>query len=117
MDLGINFTQPWGLLALALVPLAWLIGRHSVAALPRGRRRASHVVRSLLIGLLALALAGMQIIQAVDTLSVVFLLDRSDSISPAQQTAGAEFVRQAIAGMTDKDRAGVIAFGADALVE
>src|SRR5439155_26514548 len=107
----------WGLLALALVPLAWWIGRHSVAALPRARRRVSHVVRAVLITLLVLALAGLQWVQAVDTLSVVFLLDRSDSVGPAQQAASAAFVRQAIAGMSERDRAGVIAFGADALVE
>src|SRR5690349_14486913 len=99
MDFGINFTQPWGLLALVLVPLAWQIGRRSIAALPRARRRLSQGVRGVLIVLLVLALAGTQVIRAVDTLAVVFLLDRSDSVRPAQRAAVEEFVRRAVAGM------------------
>src|SRR4051794_5795495 len=117
MDLGINFTQPWGLLALVLVPLAWTIGRRSITAMPRARRRLSHGVRSALIALLVLALAGTQVVRAVDTLAVVFLLDRSDSVRPAQQAAAADFVRRAVEGMSERDRAGVVAFGADALVD
>jgi Mg-chelatase subunit ChlD len=117
MDLGINFTQPWGLLALVLVPLAWQIGRRSIAALPRARRRLSHGVRSALIVLLVLALAGTQVVRAVDTLAVVFLLDRSDSVRPAQRAAAEDFVRRAVEGMSERDRAGVVVFGADALVD
>ncbi|HUP28081.1 MAG TPA: VWA domain-containing protein [Chloroflexia bacterium] len=47
----------------------------------------------------------------------MFLLDRSDSISPQAREQAAQYVRDSIAGMGSKDAAGVIVFGSDALVD
>jgi hypothetical protein len=81
--MGISFTQPLGLLLLALIPLTVLLARDSLAALPRARRRFSLGLRVVLLTLLVLAVAGTQVVQSVDNLAVVFLLDRSDSVPRA----------------------------------
>jgi uncharacterized membrane protein len=74
-------------------------------------------LRVLMVLLLALALAGTQLVQANDSLAVVFLVDTSDSISPEQAQQAEDFVRAAIETMGTDDQASVILFGSNALVE
>ncbi|HST04396.1 MAG TPA: VWA domain-containing protein, partial [Chloroflexia bacterium] len=81
------------------------------------RRRVSLALRILLITLLVLAVAGLGVARAADRLSVVFLVDRSDSVSATARAAQADYVQSAIADMKEGDSAGVVAFGADALVD
>jgi uncharacterized membrane protein len=87
---------------------------------PAGRRGAtvaSLVLRLLIVTLLVLSVAGAQWTRAGDDLSVIFLVDASDSMSPEQAAAAGQFVRQAVAAAGADDRAGVILFGRNALVE
>lgn len=115
---GVSFARPEVLLLLLLlVPLAIYLSRTSMALLRRATRRFSLGLRIVIIVLLVLALAGLEIVRATDRLSVVFLLDRSDSIAEAQQARQADYVRAALKEMGESDAAGVIAFGAEALVD
>jgi Mg-chelatase subunit ChlD len=116
--IGLDFSRPLALLLLVvLVPATIYLSRTSMALLRPRRRRLSLSLRILLITLLVLALAGTGIARASDNLSVVFLVDRSDSISAAQRAAQASYLRSAISSMPQGDTAGVVAFGADALVD
>src|SRR5690242_505662 len=115
---GLSFARPEALLLLAvLLPLAVYLSRTSLALLRRGRRRISLALRLLIIVLLVLTLSGVSIVSASNHLSVVFLLDRSDSVSGTQQGAAQNYVRSAISAMGTDDSAGVVMFGADALVD
>ncbi|MFW6182402.1 MAG: VWA domain-containing protein [Chloroflexota bacterium] len=110
-----TFSTPLALLLLLSLPyVVWL-------ALPRRRRQtrqwASLLLRLLIITLLVLSLAGIQIVRAADELSVVFLLDASDSISNEQRDAAEAYVREAMAAMGPDDQAAVVVFGANALVD
>lgn len=67
--------------------------------------------------LLILSLAGSQLVRAADELAVVFLVDASDSISPAQAETAETYIRTALETMTPNDQAAVILFGSNALVE
>ena len=67
--------------------------------------------------LLILSLAGSQLVRAADELAVVFLVDASDSISPAQAETAETYIRTALETMTPSDQAAVILFGSNALVE
>src|SRR3954454_13550182 len=117
-DTGILFSRPCALLLLLLlVPLAIYLSRTSMALLRRNRRRFSLALRTVIIALLVLALAGTEIVRASEQLSVVFLLDRSDSISLDAQARQAQYVRDALKQMGQADAAGVVAFGADVLVD
>lgn len=111
-----TFTTPWALLLLALWPwFAWL-GRPGRGA-GRGRRQAALVLRLVIVLCLTLALAGARLARRADELAVVFLVDASDSINPAQAAQAEAFVRQAVARLRPPDQAAVVVFGADALVE
>lgn len=111
-----SFTNPLALLLLLLLPALAVIGWPRLAY-RRRRDAASLLLRLLIATLLVLALAGAQVHRAADRLAVVFLIDVSDSVPPAQQSAAVEYVRQAAAAMGADDQAAVIVFGADALVE
>jgi Mg-chelatase subunit ChlD len=111
-----SFATPVFLVLLLALPLIVWLGRPS-----RGPRRVreslSLGLRLLIALLLVLGLAGLELRRASKELSVVFLVDHSDSMSPAARRAALSYVRQAIANMGPDDRSGVIVFGAEAVVE
>ena len=112
-----QFSAPQvALVLLFLLPIIWIIGwpRH---AFRRRRDISSMVLRSLIIVLLALALAGMQSVQAVDRLAVVFLVDASDSMGPAAEDGQLEFLREAIAAKPADDTWAAVLFGDNAVPE
>jgi uncharacterized membrane protein len=114
----LSFTNPWALLLLGLIPVIVWVGRPRHQAVRGSRRDWVGVgLRSVILLLLVLALAGIQWVQANDSLAVIFLVDASDSISPEQAAQAEEVVRTAVAALGPDDQAGVILFGANALVE
>ena len=112
-----SFTTPAALLLLLLLPLvAWFVRSRP----PGGRPLSGRVglaLRLLILTLLILSLAGARLVRAVDDLAVVFLVDVSDSMGTENTAAAEQFVRDAVAQMGPNDRAGVILFGGNALVE
>jgi uncharacterized membrane protein len=74
-------------------------------------------LRSFLLLLLILAISGFQINLKTDVLTTIFLLDVSDSIPVKHQEQAENIIRLAIQDMPPSDRAAVILFGKDALVE
>jgi Mg-chelatase subunit ChlD len=101
------------LLVVPLLALTLLAPRR----LPAARFWASLVLRLLLFVLLVGALAGTQIVRGVDELTTVFLVDSSDSVSPEDRTRAEAFIQSALATMRENDRAAIVAFGDNALVE
>ncbi|MBP6015159.1 MAG: VWA domain-containing protein [Candidatus Promineofilum sp.] len=112
-----SFTTPVALLLLLLLPLmAWLVWpRRPGARLLSGR--LGLILRLLIVALVVLSLAGAQLVRAVDDLAVVFLVDVSDSMGDDNIAAAEQFVRAAVAQMSPDDRAAIILFGSNALVE
>lgn len=122
-----SFSTPQALVLLVVLPLiVWLVWR------PRRTRRgeprpgrparplsgwAGLLLRLSIVGLVVLSLAGAQLVRAVNDLAVIFLVDASDSMSRESLAAAEQFVREATATMSPDDRAGVILFGGNALVE
>jgi len=110
------FTQPLFLLLLIALPyFAWL-GR-PVGRLGRGRAWAALVLRCLIALLIVLSLAGAQSVHGGDELAVVFLVDVSDSVPEPERERALAFVEESLAAMAPDDRAALVLFGADALVE
>jgi Mg-chelatase subunit ChlD len=115
---GFSFARPEALLILLmLVPLTIYLSRTSIAFLRPRSRRLSLALRIAIVTLLVTALAGAAVVRAADKFSVVFLLDHSDSVPAAAQSAQAAYVRTAISAMKENDSAGVVVFGANALVD
>ncbi len=111
-----TFTTPFALVLLICIPvlLYWGWPRQ---AYRRARDISSLILRSIITLFLVLSLAGAQVIQAADKLTVIFLMDVSDSMGQQAQADGLTYVRQAISTMRPDDQAGIVLFGGKALVE
>jgi Ca-activated chloride channel family protein len=118
MSLPFGFTDPawlWLLVpAVAIVAIGWLAASRT---LPRGRRIGSLVIRLVLVTCLILTLAGMRLALPSDRLSVVFLLDASASMLDATRDELVEWARASVRDKPEGDAAGVVVFGANALVD
>ena len=116
--MGAAFDSPLFLVLLPVL-LAFVILLHldSRRRMGAARRRAALLVRALLLACLVAAIAGLQLVLAVDRLSVVFVVDLSDSVGTAGREEAIAFVRQSLAQMPKSDLAGIVAFGRDSLVE
>ncbi len=118
MSLPLAFSDPiwlWLIVpAVLLVAVGWLGASRT---LPRGRRIASLVIRLTLVSALVLALAGTRLALPSDRLSVVYLLDASASMLDATSDELVEWARASVRQKPEGDTAGVVVFGANALVD
>lgn len=112
-----SFGNPWALLLLAPAPLFFLVSRKQLIHLSALRRGVAIALRLTIFVLLVLALADARWLRSADDLSVVFLLDHSDSMGNASKEAAQTFIREALAEKLPDDTAGIIVFGANAVVE
>src|SRR5216684_6264990 len=113
--------QPWWLLGLGLVPVIVALSFRSLAGLGPVRRWVAIGLRCLGVILLVLALAEVRIRHENETVTVLFLVDRSLSIpeewDPATKTDQEferikKFISDAVISRTEpRDKAGVIVFG------
>jgi Mg-chelatase subunit ChlD len=117
----ITFIYPLALWLLLLLPLLWLFTlgtrRNDYTRLGRRRFWALLGLRSLALVALVLALAGAQLVRPVSDLTVVFLIDGSDSVAPAQREQALTYVNEAVSAGDSNDQAAVVVFGQNALVE
>ncbi len=111
-----KFTSPLFLLLLLLIPVFAWMGWPS-AGPARRRELLALILRLGIVLCLTLSLAGLEIVRSGDDLAVVFLIDVSDSMSPQAVAVETDYVRAALASMQPDDRAAIVLFGADALVE
>ncbi|HEX9374414.1 MAG TPA: FixH family protein, partial [Roseiflexaceae bacterium] len=103
-------------LLLLLVPL-WALALAVPRRLSPARFWGSLLLRTVLIAVLVMALAGARLVRGVDDLTTVFLIDSSDSVSPSARGQAEAFVQEALKTMRQNDRAAVVVFGENALVE
>jgi uncharacterized membrane protein len=118
MSFHFHAAHPYCLLLLppALAWTFWLAWKTDVQV-GAWRRWTALAIRSLIVTMLVLALAGLQWLRLVEGMNIFYLLDRSDSIPSAQQDAAREYVNQSSAGKKLVDKAGVIVFGSEASIE
>lgn len=114
--MSVTFASPWWLLGLVAVPAIWMLGMGLQGRL--GRRRALWVtaLRCVAIALLVVAMAGPSLITGGRGVDVAFIVDGSDSMGGVQDAAQ-DWIRAAVAGRGDSDRAAVARFGLDAQIE
>jgi len=111
LALALPFTveQPAWLWLCLLVPLFVVATMRSLAGLDPLRRWAAIAIRSALIILLALVLAGIEYVRRSEDQTVIFVLDRSYSVQSAEGEEES-FIREAAKTMKPSDRLGVIDF-------
>ncbi|HUR16927.1 MAG TPA: VWA domain-containing protein, partial [Candidatus Limnocylindrales bacterium] len=118
MNLPFTIARPELLLlgiALLVITLGLsLAARHHLA---KSRRRLSLVLRAVILSCLALALAGLAIVWPVDRLTTVFVVDMSDSVGQQGRESSLAYLRDSLALRPEGDKAAIVAFGTEALVE
>jgi uncharacterized membrane protein/secreted protein with Ig-like and vWFA domain len=75
-----RFVSPWWLIALVLAPLVYVIGRKSLSGLGPVRRWVAIGARTLVVVLIALALAEPRVQRPSENMAVIFVVDRSASV-------------------------------------
>ena len=116
--MSLAFDRP---LVLALAPLCaglvYAMWRSSRVYMPPRRRRASLVLRVLIVTLLVAALAEPRVRLPANDLAVALLLDRSDSVVPSVQTDEERWLSEALSSKAQQDQAAVISFGGEPVVD
>ena len=97
----IAFDSPWYLALLAVLPILWVFSLRSLAGLGRLRRFAAIAIRTLVLTLFVLGLAEFQLEATSDRLTVIYLVDQSQSISNQQSDLMLDYVN---AGIKTRDR-------------
>lgn len=123
MLVGVEFDNPWWLLALPVLAAFLIVGRWPwwVAARSAGRK-AMHLegrrlaLRLIWVTIVVLALAGLTITRPLDRQATVFVLDVSASVASLRDQAEA-VARSAAERLPGGDRLGVVAVAAGAKVE
>jgi uncharacterized membrane protein len=83
----------------------------------RGRKRFALVLRSLVVLLLLLAIAGWQAVRPNRGVTTIFLLDISDSVPEEGRRMGERYIRDSLKAAGTEDKSGLIVFGRDALID
>ena len=114
-----RFTSPLYLLLLLLLPLTVYLGWHGEKYRDPAHRREliSLILRLAILLCLIFAIAGLEIVQSGNNLAVVFLVDVSDSMPQQAIDSEVNYIREALKSISADDKAAIILFGADALVE
>ena len=108
----------WPFVLLIFIAPVVYLARHSLTGLSPWRSWAALLLRIILLLLLIGALADIQIVRKSKALSVLFLLDASESVPAKVQEHAVDFIRTAIAKMDGRhDRAGLLVFAGDASFE
>ena len=124
-NVKIAFDQPWWLLLLLLVPVLWIFSFRSLSGLGPYRRIFALLFRTVVFTLLVLALAGVQLQKISDRVTVIYLLDQSESIPKLTREAMLDYVMKDVKAhrrtgdlrSATEDKAGVIIFGREATIE
>ncbi len=111
-----QISSPLFFLLLGIIPILLIINRYTRIEAARWREVGILLLRLGAVLCLILALVGLQQKDQENILSVVFLLDVSDSIPTAQQKAGIEQINTALAALKPTDLFSVILFAGGAAV-
>ena len=115
--MGLEFVFPWALLLLPIAVGVTLWIERKYRKFRRSlKNRVTLALRLLLITLLVLAIAGPSILLPSGANVTWILLDVSDSTASAQGEAQ-QRLAQAMGQIPQGEQVGVIAFGANAMVE
>ncbi|WP_202617385.1 VWA domain-containing protein [Roseimaritima sediminicola] len=120
LNFRLGFEHPVYLWLLLVLPVLWWTGYRSLAALGPLRRSLALLLRTAVLTGFILALAGVQLVWTSDRMTVMYLLDQSESIPEAKRQLMLDYVIRNVRRHRDvarNDRAGIIVFGREATIE
>ncbi len=112
-----SFEQPQWLALLLLIPLLVVLSLRSLAGLEPLRRVLALAVRGLVIVAIAVALARIAYVHENKDLTVLYLMDRSDSVPADIQRRQEAFIGETSKPCPSTDRVGVVDFARSAYVQ
>ncbi len=111
--MSLAFERPAWLLLLAFAPAIFWVASRSLADVARAQHVLQAIARTFVLGAVALALAGPSLRRPSDAVSVVVLVDVSDSQSAASlDRARAEVAALRVAAEASRARVRVVRFAA-----
>lgn len=119
-NISFSFEYPYLLVLLLVLPWIWITSYSSLAGLGTGRRLAALLFRSVVMLLIIMAIAGIQWVWISDKLTVIYLLDQSDSIARAKREVMLDYAIKSVKEHRQEardDRSGLIVFGREAAIE
>ena len=87
------FLNYWPSIFLLLLPYLWWVGRYTAVDLSAKHLRLSTLIRSLIVCLLTLALMQPILTRPASYISVLYLLDVSQSVAPSAIKSALEWIR------------------------
>ncbi|CAN5814316.1 VWA domain-containing protein [soil metagenome] len=109
-----RFDRPLVLLAVpAVVALVWVVARRGRRPVPVRQHRWAVLARLVTVVLLVAAAAGPHLERSVSTRSVLFMVDRSESIGSEVRSAQEDFLRAVLDEGDPLGRAGIALFGSE----
>lgn len=112
------FGSHWYLLLLGLIPFVWYISCESLSSMGSFRRFFALAFRTLVMLLIVAALSEMQFLRTNDRMTVIYLLDQSESIPKPVRESMVKWVKRNVNEFRNvTDKAAVIVFGSDAAIE
>src|SRR5436190_23030702 len=110
-----SFDTYWPLLVLLIIPYFWWVQRRTQTDLSIRHLQLSTTVRSAIVALIAFALMQPVIYRGGAWVSVVYLLDISQSVAPAAIQSAIQWIQQTN-DSGHPDHARFIPFGATSTV-
>jgi Ca-activated chloride channel homolog len=111
------FVRPAMLAIMVVCVWVWWMSLAGYSGLPRKRATVALLMRMLVIGVFAFALAEPRSVRTSDTLSVVYAIDLSDSIGEGSSDQALQFLTQTVTQKPERDQAGLVVFGRNAAAE
>ena len=111
------FSSPWAFALLGLAPWLWWMHLAGYSGLRGARAVVALLLRLLVLAAFVAVLAEPRAVRLSHALAVVYALDLSDSVDPAEVNKALTYVAATTEAKPESDEAGLIAFARDAVVE
>lgn len=114
--MGINFIYDKVLILLipVIFLIIWIYNRYR--GIVTKRDRLIVIVRCIIMSLIILSLAGMELVKTSKETSLVYVVDRSNSIREEKSSID-EFILKSLEHKTEPFKVGIVTFGKEGLVE
>ena len=120
LDFRLSFEHPGYLWLLLGLPVLWFLGYQSLSVLGKFRRWFALILRTAVWTAIVFAIAGVQMVWVSDRMTVMYLLDLSESVPQAKRQVMLDYVVRNVKRHRDdqrEDQAGIVVFGRDASIE
>ncbi len=111
------YANPAAFVLMIVTVWIWWMHVCGFSGLSRRRQIFAFVTRMCLAGLLVMVLAEPRAVRRQDALSVVYVVDISDSIGESTTNQAFQFIAETASQKPQKDKVGLIVFGRHAAVE